>query len=171
MENYNGVSLLIKEKWLSSESLHLYTDAAKSCGFSMVFEDAWAYGVFSNSEKSFHISVLELYRIVVALTIWAEELSNKCVKLHCDNIAVVHMINKQTGLDKSAMSLLRFMTVNCMTYNIYVKASYIPRKCNTVADLISRRQVHKARLYQPSLNKLPVMMDCNWSLSKLLIKY
>ena len=37
LSSYNGVTLLIDSKWISSESIKLYTDAASTEGFAAVF--------------------------------------------------------------------------------------------------------------------------------------
>ena len=37
LSSYNGVTLLIGSKWISSESTKLYTDAASTEGFAAVF--------------------------------------------------------------------------------------------------------------------------------------
>ena len=171
LDEFNGISLLTKEIWLSSSTMNLYSDAAQSCGFSLVFRDFWGFGQFSEMEQQLHISVLELYPIVIALKLWACYFENKCIRLHCDNMAVVHMINNQTSSNSCAMSLLRFMTVNCMKHNIFVKASHIPGSINFVADAMSRLQVDKARVYQPSLSIDPVPIGSQLQLSTLLLKY
>ena len=37
LNSHNGVTLLYKHKWHSSEKLSLYTDAAKSKGYGAIF--------------------------------------------------------------------------------------------------------------------------------------
>ena len=96
--------------------LDIFTDAAKSLGFAAVLGNKWLQGVFGKNEKDLHISVLELNPILVGLEVWSEILANMCLVVHCDNNAVVHMINKQSSKNESTMS------VQCMRHNIIVKA-------------------------------------------------
>ena len=168
---YHGVTILTKDIWSRSVNLDIYTDAAKSSGFAAVFVDSWLHGLFEISEQQLNIAVLELYPIVLAVVIWSASLSNRCVVFHCDNNAVVHMINKQSSDNTSCMSLLRYFVIHCMQNNILVKAQHIPGKENVVSDMLSRQQVDQARFHQPSLEKLPRKIPKTLNLSKLLANY
>ena len=44
VEHFNGKHLLLEQQWISSDSLHFYTDAAGSIGFSTVFNSHWFHG-------------------------------------------------------------------------------------------------------------------------------
>ena len=44
MESFNGKSLILNEKWLHSEKIHLYSDASSSVGFAGVFGKFWFAG-------------------------------------------------------------------------------------------------------------------------------
>ena len=171
LSHYNGTTILAKHIWSHSTSLEIFTDSAKSLGFAAVFKDMWLHGVFDSSVETMHISVLELYPIIVAVVVWSDLLSNQCIVFHCDNLAVVFMINKQTSDNKSCMSLLRFFVIHCMRHNILVKAQHIPGKSNVVPDLISRQQISQARQHQPSLELLPYSIPETLQLSNLLTNY
>ena len=64
----------------------------------------------------------ELFPIVLALEIWVENLKNKCVTLHSDNYAVVHIINRQTSKDPDIMVLVRRLVLICMRLNLLVRS-------------------------------------------------
>ena len=171
LDQYNGVSLLMAEKWASSNYLKFYSDSAQSLGFAAIYNDKWVHGEFSDNEQKLNISILELYPIVLGLYIWSDLLENKCVLMFCDNYAVVHMINKQSSKDVNAMSLIRFLVVTCLKANIYFRAKHIPGVKNSVADSISRQQVARARRIQPTLDKQAVPVPVNMSLTNILHKY
>jgi hypothetical protein len=63
-----------------------------------------------DSVSHYNISLLEIYPIFLAISIWGYELSNKCILLKCDNIVVVYIINKNTGKDKNIMTILHGTT-------------------------------------------------------------
>ena len=69
------------------------------------------------------------------------------------------------------MSLLRFLVVHCMRFNILMNAKHIAGKTNVVSDLISRLQVSQARLCQPSLDLYPAQIPETLTLSRLLMDY
>ena len=49
--------------------------------------------------EHFHtcITVKEIFIIVLALELWADQLKNKCIIFHCNNSAVVQIINRQSS--------------------------------------------------------------------------
>ena len=52
LESFNGRSLFLQEDWSSSHSLRLYTDAAQSSGFGILFGDQWAYGYMAHGRRN-----------------------------------------------------------------------------------------------------------------------
>ena len=75
--HFNGKSCFLYKDWLSSESLKLYSDAAGvHGGFAAVFGSKWFVGNWPENMKELHITVKELFPIVVALEIWGPALSN-----------------------------------------------------------------------------------------------
>ena len=79
LSSYNGVTLLIGSKWISSESIKLYTDAASTEGFATVFGSRWFSGVFPTVWQDYNIAVLELCPIVAALELWRRYMANHSV--------------------------------------------------------------------------------------------
>ena len=78
-------------------------------------------GIGQETFKILHqLPFLEFYPIVVAIHCWASLLSNRRVKFHTDNIAVVHIINKQSSHCPKIMHLLRLFVLQCLKFNIYL---------------------------------------------------
>ena len=44
VDNFNGKQLLLHKRWLTSDTLHLHTDASGSLGFAAIFQSHWLYG-------------------------------------------------------------------------------------------------------------------------------
>jgi hypothetical protein len=155
IKQYNGITMLRQERWISSPCLNLYSDSASTAGFAAVLGAKWAYGSWPDSWNSFHISVLEMYPIILALELWGHLLVNKCIVFHCDNSAVVAIVIKQTASDKNIMPLVRRLVITTMTRNILFVAKHIPGVHNVVADKISRFQLAEARRIAPWLEIAP----------------
>jgi hypothetical protein len=152
---YNGVTLLRQQRWESSPKLNLYSDAAASLGYAAVLDSKWILGSWPLSWSSFHISVLEMYPITVAVELWGSLLANKCIIFHCDNQAVCYIVNNQTASDPNIMPLVRRLVVATMTHNILVRADFVRGVDNTLADNLSRFQIVKARRLAPWLDNVP----------------
>ena len=100
----------------------------------------WFQGRWPSSWLAKHITVKELFPIVLALKLWPGYLKSMQLLVLCDNEAVVYAINKQSSRDKALMSLIRTMTVTLMQCNVVLRAKHVPGKQNVVADSLSRFQ-------------------------------
>ncbi len=158
LQSFNGEALLLEQRWTNSDKLALYTDAATTAGYAAVFKNLWFMGHWPRSWSTFHIAILELYPIVVAVNLWGAQLANKCIIFHCDNEAVVFIINRQTSKDCILMSLVRKLVLCCMKFNILIQARHIPGLYNITADKLSRFQVKEARRATPILDRHPVQL-------------
>ena len=168
LEEYNGVSLLLDMKWVSSETFELQTDAAASVGYGAILKDQWCHGFFEVREKQLHITILELYPILLSVAMWRNQLRNKCVLFMCDNEAVFHILNSQSSKDKTVMKLVRTLVVLCMQDNILLRAKHVAGVDNVLADLISRQRLVEARKRAPYLQPTPLAVPDRWKLCRLL---
>ena len=106
LQNFNGVSMLLSDVWLSTDKLRLYTDSAMSAGYAAVYGRRWFNGSWPEDWQGYHITVLELYPIVAAVCVWGHLLANHCVLFMCDNMSVVE-INQYSAY--SIRTLLIYM--------------------------------------------------------------
>ena len=124
----------------NSNSLNMNSDASKlAC--AATFGSKWFVITFPPEWQSKNIAFLEFYPIVVALNVFGLKISNRRVIFHCDNAAIVHVINKQTCKDSDIMCLTRQFVLTAMQYNVKFNAIHVPGKQNLLADALSRLQV------------------------------
>ena len=158
LNDYNGKSLFLHERWLSSNTLKLYTDAAANYGYAAVFGSAWFYGAWPDGWYKYSIAVLELFPIVAAMELWGHRLRNHCIILYCDNRSVVDILNSQTSKDKYIMILLKRFIIVCMKHNVLFKSEHIQGKLNVIADKLSRFQIAEAQSEAPWLQPQPTLL-------------
>jgi hypothetical protein len=96
-----------------------------------------------------------LFPITLILEIWGPLLVGKRVFFHSDNLAVVHIVNRQTAKDPLTMVLVRRLVVAAMTHNVIFKARHIPGFSNVVADNLSRFSFQEAFAVAPWLDRTP----------------
>ena len=125
LDNFNGRAFFLLDRWENSSTLDLYTDAAASKGYGVVFGKHWFGGAFPVAWHSFNITFLELFPIVLAIHIWGSSMTNCCVLFFTDNAALVDIINKQTSKHKLVMILLRDLVLSCLRYNILFRARHV----------------------------------------------
>jgi hypothetical protein len=145
---WNGKYMFFDEQSTSNIDIHLHTDASHD-GYGCSFHAAWIMNSFTETEKAKTITWKELYAIVIACNTWGYLLCGKRVVFHCDNMAVVNII--QCGVSKNGeiMHLVRTLFYVCAVYNMECIAVHVPGIKNGVADALSRGQVHRFRDLMP----------------------
>ena len=68
--------MFLNDKWISSETLQLQTDAATTKGFAGVFGKRWFCGNWPDHLQSCSINVMELYPIAIAIELWGHYKAN-----------------------------------------------------------------------------------------------
>ena len=168
LTQHNRKTFFLDHKFLSQQVLQLYTDASTTIGFGGYLGSKWFSGLWPTDCTKINIAILEIYPILLAFKLWGYRLSNKCILLNSDNMAVVHILNTFTSKDKSIMSILRAIVIELMINNILIKAVHILGKNNICSDLLSRDQVPKALQLYPHLDKIPTPIPSDMQLNNFL---
>ncbi|XP_060606581.1 uncharacterized protein LOC132758891 isoform X1 [Ruditapes philippinarum] len=168
LENYNGVTLLTNDRFISSKTLRLYSDAAGSKGFACTHQNSWTFGEFPETVKTLHINILELFPIALAVVMFGKYWANKNILFVCDNLAAVHCLNKQTSKDSIMMKLIRIIVLKALDCNFCFHATHISSKDNLICDKLSRLQVAEALKLAPHLDDHPTPIPINMSPRRLL---
>ena len=155
LTEYNGVSFFIHQRFITNETISLYTDAAASKGYTAIFGNKWLYGEYPENWKSFNIMLLEFYPIVLAIDIWGHLMHNHAIIFHTDNESLVSVIRKQSSKDSLSMVLVRHLVLSCLNKNILFSSEHIPGRKNNPADALSRLQVSTFRELNPHAQEEP----------------
>ena len=157
IDNFNGKAIILFDRWNMSASKSFFTDAS-NIGFGGYLGEQWFAGIWPSWWNKLHITIKELFPIVVAVELFHDIFTNKNVMFYSDNMAVVHIINQQTSKDNLIMCLVRRLVVNCLKFNIMFKAKHIPGLNNTLADNLSRQQIQEFLRTSPFLWHKQVMV-------------
>ena len=168
LQHHNTKTFFLDLKFISQDTLHMYTDASSTIGYGGYFGSRWFAGKWPESCLGLNIALLEIYPIFLAIKIWGPQLSNRCIMLNSDNMAVVHILNTFTSKDHSILSLLRVIVTECMVHNILIRAKHIPGVLNICADLLSRDRIKEALHLYPQLQVQPVIVPQELGLDILL---
>ena len=155
LSSFNGVSVLLKNQFASSDALKLFSDASGSVGYAAVCGSNWLQGAWPPSWKEIHITPKELFPIVLALEIWGKTIANQKVLFKTDNMAVAEIINKQSCKDSFTMKLVRRLVIAALQHNILFRAVHIAGYTNLIPDHLSRSKFQEALQLAPWLNRTP----------------
>lgn len=171
LTSYNGITILRPPSTVSSATINLYTDASAE-GFGGTYGTSWIQEHYPDSWKSYHISVLEIYPIYVLIKLFAKKIVNADLTFHCDNEAVVTVINKQTSKNPYLLKIIRLVVLEQLKHNFTLQCVHIPGLRNILADRISRFQVNFQLLnqygMQPFKTQVPAhLMPANFNFNSL----
>ncbi len=136
---------------IESNSINLYTDASR-LGFGSTFGSSWVQWGWPEDWSDLNIAVLELYPILLLLQMFGQKIANSNLLLHCDNMGIVEVIDKQTSHSRQIMTLLRPLILILLKFNIRFRCQHLMPTESNVADAISRFQESAALLWGAGLN-------------------
>ena len=96
-----------------------------------------------------NIAFLELFPILIAVTVWAKAFTDRFVIFWSDNMAVVECINRQRASCPSVLRLLKHLVLLCLQLNVNFNARHVPGVFNNAADALSRFKMQEFRRYHP----------------------
>ena len=143
LQQFNGKAMFHHSQGVGQPDITLHTDSSGSWGCAAIIAQEYITVKWPSDIPRSNLALLELYPIVLASYIWSRELANLNVKIFCDNLAVVHIINNLKSKDQVIMKLVRLFTLNCLTSNIWFQATHISTKDNLAPDSLSRGQFDK----------------------------
>lgn len=119
--------------------LEIYTDASNT-GWGAVCGNKRANGWWKEEELNFHINLLELLAIFLALKSFASTYCNCSILLRVDNTTAISYINRMGGVRFPHLNeLSKEIWQWCELRNITLFASYINTHDNVDADMESRK--------------------------------
>ncbi len=153
MNTFYGVSVFHDRYWLSNDDILLFTDSSGGIGFGIWFNGHWCqekwHADWVRKGLTKDITLLELFPIVVATVVFGKHMTNKKIRFHCDNKAVVKILNTMSSKSVRVLALLRVLTMQGIFHNCVFKADHIPGSKNNVADALSRFQQERFRRLAP----------------------
>ena len=162
---------------LQAHDIGFYSDASASSilGFGSILKDQWIFGKwgeqFIKDEES-SIEFLEIFALCAGILTWQKQLMNCRIVVHCDNQAVVSMINNITSSCPNCMYLIRLLTLDGLKHNRRVFATYISSKDNFLSDALSRMQFDRFRKLGPVMRQYPDKIHSSiWPIRKVWNAY
>ena len=120
LQVYNGVTMYQVTPLF--EDIHL--DASLT-GLGGQFKN-YVYSIaIPRDYMGYNIAHLEMLNVVVALKVWGQQWANKCVRLYCDNQAVVEVLSSGKARDQILAMCTRNVWLLTATYNIDLLVSHI----------------------------------------------
>ncbi|XP_069125516.1 uncharacterized protein [Argopecten irradians] len=162
--SFNGVCFIPDKDWTTNTTLELYTDSAGNpdLGCAAIYQNQWVCLQWPFAWRKLDlirdITFLELVPIALAMVIWGEQFKNKKVIFHCDNQALVEILNKKTSKSNRVMKLIRPLVLTSLKSNIQFKSIHVQGLHNSIADALSRFHFQKFRKLAPHAEAYPCVI-------------
>ena len=120
--------------------------------------------------ESENIATLEMFNILVAIRVWAKKWQHKSIKIHCDNSAVVAVLNNGKTRDKMLATIARNIFMAAAQWDIDLDICHVAGKLNNIADLLSRWQNTVSQRTQLE-SWIPAPLWCDIHNENILLDY
>ena len=110
--------------------LEIFSDASLN-GWGAYCREEKAHGIWSASERTYHINYLEILAAFIALKCFAKNTRNKQVLLRIDNVTALAHVNKMGGTKHHDLHLItKSMWEWCIERDLWIFAEYVASKEN-----------------------------------------
>ncbi len=153
-QQWNGTSMLYAYQ-RSNPLFHVYSDASGSWGCGAYTGSQWFQFRWPANMPECHIAAKEMIPVVMAAIVWGSAWSGGSVRFHCDNSAVVALLNSGSVRDASLMHLIRCLSFVSAKFNFVFSADHIRGVENGLADALSRDKLTVFLHTYPQAQKTP----------------
>ena len=154
LPTWNGVSMMAGAPHLYDATVTSDTFGVWGCGTLSSTGD-WFQLQWPGSWEKLHITIKELFPVVVSIAMWGEKWQVKVVRCRCNNVAVVAILNSGSSKDDRAMHMLRSLFLFLASYDVSVFAEHIAGVQNRAADALSRGNHQSFRSQVPAAKQEP----------------
>ena len=139
-----------------SPDVHLWSDASGSWGCGAYWQGLWfqvPWGTLPIASES--IAPKEFFPIMVACIVWGKLWRGCTVCCHCDNSAVVSVINTKSAKEPLICHMIRCLFFASAHFQFNLFALHTPGVTNEAADALSRNNLSSFNLQVPNAERLP----------------
>lgn len=152
MEEWNGVFLMPR---LALPEISVESDASGSWGCGARWGAQWFQWQWGDQVPGWLIAPKELLPILFAVAVWGPHWVGRLVVCHCDNMAVVAVVNSGYSRDPTLMHLLRCLFFMVAHFQLQIKAVHVAGVSNVAADALSRNELSRFLQAVPEAVQFP----------------
>ena len=102
-----------------------------------------------------NITIKEMVLIVIAAALWGQSWCRKSIRIRCDNMTVMSIVNHGSSKNKVAMHLARCLSFISAMYKFHQSACHIKGANNIVANALSQDNLPLFLSLYPQAEALP----------------
>lgn len=137
-KQFNGISYIPDVLWQQPDTFFSTDACLKGIGGVNFVNQEYFHIDIPSKFSGAHIGVYEIYAVYVALRLWEKHITNKRIKIYCDNQSVIQVVNSGRGRDEVMLHFARQIAMICAFNNAEIRLVYIESKSNELSDCLSR---------------------------------
>ena len=134
--DHNGVSIMAELEWSQPDGV--FSSDASSHGIGGFYQGLYFHAAFPTHLQDHPINHKELLAVMVALKLWAPRWAGQNIKLLCDNMCSVSVINNSRARVIFLQGCLREIRYLEALHSIHISAVHISSGDNRISDHLSR---------------------------------
>ena len=137
LPSWSETSLILESNWTPSTNMQLLTDLSGTNGWDAYWSGKWLRGQWSEAQLQMDITWKELFAVVMPVHTWEMLWQRQNILIHCDNLAVVTILESGSTCAKETMALVCLSYHFAARYNINICIVHIAGMNNVIADYSS----------------------------------
>ena len=138
LNHFNGQSMFVKSGCEGPHVVDLATDSSGSWGWGAILNNEYCMAPWPKSVNRSNMALLEFYPIVVSTFLWQNHMQNNRIRIKCDNLATVYIINSLKSRCDYIMILVCIFALQCLKNNIWFQVQHLSGKLNTPGSRCSQ---------------------------------
>ena len=152
---WNGASLVVHP---GSREVDLISDASGGWGCGAWQGSHWFQIEWGDQLRELHIAAKELIPVIVAAIVWGDSWKGCRVTAHCDNSAVVSVLNSRYCQDQMLMQMLRCLFFIEAARQFRIRAVHVAGVQNDLADDLSRNRLSSFLAKKTDADASPIII-------------
>ena len=135
---YNGVSLMLYEEWCEPDEICSSDSSLQGCGG--FWQGKYFHTAFPQNfhNDHFHITILEMFAVIICLKLWGCNFKGKKIQMFCDNQSICQVVNSDKAKDEVLQDCLREIAFLAAVHEFQIKMVHLESKENRISDCLSR---------------------------------
>jgi len=121
-------------------------------------DNEWLKGWWSTLQFPLSIAYKEPFPVVLVAHVWGPGWSGRCILVHVDNKAAVHILNSWRSADPNIMHLLHSLLKAAICFSVTFTAIHVPGRNNDIADALSHFNFQAFHSQAPHAKMFPVLI-------------
>ena len=129
---------MLYEEWCEPDEICSSDSSLQACGG--FWQGKYFHTAFPQNFQNdhFHITILEMFAVIICLKLWRCNFKGKKIQMFCDNQSICQVVNSGKAKDEVLQDCLREIAFLAAVHEFQIKMVHLESKENRISDCHSR---------------------------------